>query len=126
MEIACALLFLGQLDSLEFDGWPLRAPKILERFGAPFEMPRLECLDTQNVLGWAAAANEGEVRPDLCSKRRMKPQIQGAGAHAWILERRHGLATGTYNQWVSDDRFSGKQIFSEAQLCLNAPLSGSG
>ena len=57
---------------------------------------------------------------------RFKLLFQDVGAHAWILERRNGLARGISNRLREDDRFSGKQILAEALWCLNTLISRSG
>ena len=44
----------------------------------------------------------------------------------WILERRNGLARGTYNRLAADDRFTGEQLLFEESLCLNTLISGGG
>ena len=53
-------------------------------------------------------------------------QIQGVGAHTWVLARRNGLARGIFYLWVADDRFSEIQIVAGAQSCLNAFSPGGG
>ena len=63
---------------------------------------------------------------DLCVGRRIKLVLQGAGAHPWILERRDGLARGSYNRLKADRVFSGSQISTKAQWCLNSMVSASG
>ena len=42
-----------------------------------------ECIQTNEGGAW-----QNEVWADPCSERRVKFQIQGAGARSWILERR--------------------------------------
>ena len=69
---------------------------------------------------------KNEVWTDFCTDRRIKLPFQGVGAHPWILERRHGLARGIYNRIRTDDRFSGRQIVTEVQWCLNTLISASG
>ena len=63
---------------------------------------------------------------DFCADRYVKLLFQGVGAHPWILERRNGLARGIYNRMISDGRFSGRQLITEVQFCLNAMVSTSG
>ena len=43
-----------------------------------------------------------------------------------MLERPNGIARGLYNRLAADSRFSGKQILSEAQWCLNTRISEGG
>ena len=52
--------------------------------------------------------------------------FQGVGAHPWILERRNGLARGIYNRLHAEKFYSGAQILSEVQWCLNTMVSASG
>ena len=69
---------------------------------------------------------KNEVWADFCTGRRIKLFSQGAGARPWILERRNGLARGIYNRMMADGRFSGKQVLTGAQWCLNTLISASG
>ena len=48
------------------------------------------------------------------------------GAHPWILERRNGLARGIYNRLKEDRHYTGPQILTEVQWCLNTLVSASG
>ena len=57
-------------------------------------------------------------------ERRIQLLLQGVGAYTWILERRNGLARGTYTGLVKDGRFSGEQPLAEAQWSLNTLISG--
>ena len=67
-----------------------------------------------------------EVWAGRVSYRRIKFHLQGAGAHPWILERRSGLARGSYSRLVADGRFLSKQSVSEVQWCLNTCIPGGG
>ena len=67
---------------------------------------------------------ENELWAELRSGRRIKLLFQGVGAHRWLLERRNGLARGIYNRLKEDNRFPGKQILAEVQVCLNTFISG--
>ena len=67
-----------------------------------------------------------EIWTYLCAGRRIRLQLHGIVARPGLLGRRNGLARGIYNRPVGDDRFSSKQILSEAQVCLNAGISTSG
>ena len=60
--------------------------------------------------GWNKVA-----RADLRLARRVKLRFQGAGAHPWILEPRSGLARGTFNGMVADNRVPGEQMSEEVQ-----------
>ena len=62
----------------------------------------------------------------FCAERRIKLLSQGVGAHPWILERRNGLARGSFNRLSENDRYSGRQILAEAQWRLNTMISASG
>ena len=84
-------------------------------FGQP------ECIRMDEGGGW-----KHEVLADLCSERAIKVQFRGAGARPWILERRNGLARGTFNRLAADGRSSGKQVISKVQCCLNTLISGGG
>ena len=59
-------------------------------------------------------------------ERRIKLVFQGVGAHPWISERRNGLARGIYNRLKEDSFYTGAQILSEMQWCLNTLVSASG
>ena len=63
------------------------------------------------------------MRAELRSDRRIKLFYQGVGVHPWILDRRNGLAQGTYNRLMEDDRPSGEQILREVQWRLNTLIS---
>ena len=84
-------------------------------FGQP------KCIRTYDGGEW-----QNEVWADPCSERRVKLQIQGAGARSWILERRNGLARCIYYRPVADDRFPGNQGAPEAQWCVTTLESGGG
>ena len=63
---------------------------------------------------------------DLRAERRIKLQLQGVGAHPWLLERLNGLARGIYNRLIEAGRVSSRQIPSDVQWCLNTMPSAEG
>ena len=66
---------------------------------------------------------ENDLRVDLRTDRYIKLQYQGAGSRPWILERRNGLARGTYNRMKADGRYAGRQLLTEVKFWLNAMLA---
>ena len=63
---------------------------------------------------------------DWKNELRAEPFFLEAGAHLWILERRHGAAPGIYNHLKEDDRSSRKQIPAGVRWCLNTLISSEG
>ena len=80
-----------------------------------------KCIQTNEGGAW-----QNEVWADPCSERRVKLQIQGAGARSWNLGRRNVLARCIYYRPVADDRFPGNQGAPEAQWCATTLESGGG
>ena len=84
-------------------------------FGSP------KCLHLDEGGEW-----KNDLWRDLCVERRIKLVFQGVGAHPWISERRNGLARGIYNRLKEDRHYTGPQILTEVQWCLNTLVSASG
>ena len=69
---------------------------------------------------------ENEYRAGLCSELRIKPRSQGAGARPLDSWASNGHARGIHNQLAADDGYSGNQILSEFELCVNTLISDEG
>ena len=65
---------------------------------------------------------KNETWNDLWAERRIKTLFRGAGARPWTLERRNGPAREMYSGLLAGDRYTGRQILSEAQWRLNTMI----
>ena len=72
-----------------------------------------------------ADAKKG-IRADSRTGRGTKIRFEEARLLPWLLVRRNGHTSGTYNRLAADGRFSRQQIPSEVELRLGSFLLASG